>query len=124
MEINKIIAMAFIAITIASCRNKVESGNTEIKTEMVNDITTSTFKVWGNCDMCKETIETSLKAEGISKADWNVDSKILTVSSNAAKITLDQIQKNVASVGYDNDKYKGDDKAYSELPDCCQYDRK
>lgn len=124
MNIIKIIAMACIVITITSCGNKVESENTEIKTEMINDTATSTFKVWGNCDMCKETIETSLKAEGISKADWNVDSKILTVSYDATKITLDQIQKNVASVGYDNDKYKGDDKAYSELPDCCQYDRK
>lgn len=125
MEINKIIAMACIVITITSCGNKVESENAEIKTEMVNDTAaTSTFKVWGNCDMCKETIETSLKAEGISKADWNVDTKILTVSYDATKITLDQIQKNVASVGYDNDKYKGDDKAYNELPDCCQYDRK
>ena len=74
--------------------------------------------------MCKETIESSLKVDGITKADWNVDSKIMTVSYDEKKITLDQIQKNIASVGYDNEKYKGDDKAYSELAGCCQYDRK
>ena len=49
---------------------------------------------------------------------------MLTVEFDTVKISLDQIQKNVASVGYDNEKYKGDDKAYSELADCCQYDRK
>lgn len=82
------------------------------------------FKVWGNCEMCKETIEGSLKVEGIIKADWNVDSKIITVSYDDKKISLDQIQKNIATVGYDNEKYKGDDMAYSELAGCCQYDRK
>lgn len=124
MNTIKIIAIACIAATISSCGDKVESDIIATKTEMVNGTATSTFKVWGNCDMCKETIETSLKVEGISKADWNVDSKVLTVSYDTTKITLDQIQKNVASVGYDNEKYKGDNKAYEELADCCQYDRK
>lgn len=82
------------------------------------------FKVWGNCDMCKGTIETSLKTEGISKADWNTETKMITVSFDSTKITLDKIQKNIAAVGYDNDGYKGDDKAYSELHGCCQYERK
>ena len=35
-----------------------------------------------------------------------------------------KIKKNVAAAGYDNDAYKGDDKAYSNLPECCQYERK
>lgn len=82
------------------------------------------FKVWGNCDMCKGTIETSLKTEGVSKANWNTETKMIAVSFDSTKITLDKIQKNIAAVGYDNDAYKGDDKAYSELPDCCQYERK
>lgn len=124
MSIHKTIATVFIAIAITSCVTKSESEATATKTEVVNGVSTSTFKVWGNCEMCKETIDRSLKVEGVSKADWNVDSKILTVSYDTNKITLDQIQKNVAAVGYDNDKYKGDDKAYHELADCCQYDRK
>ena len=32
--------------------------------------TTANFKVWGNCNMCKETIEGSLKVDGVSKAEW------------------------------------------------------
>jgi copper chaperone CopZ len=74
--------------------------------------------------MCKETIEGSLKVAGISKADWNVDSKIMTVAYDSSKISLDQIQKSIAAVGYDTEKYKGDDKAYHELAECCQYERK
>ena len=119
------ILIACLALTIASCGDKPAAEITkEATTEVANGISTSTFKVWGNCDMCKETIETSLKVDGIIKADWNVDSKIMTVEFDIAKISLDQIQKHIAAVGYDNDTYKGDDKAYSELADCCQYDRK
>lgn len=84
----------------------------------------ATFKIWGNCETCKETIESSLKVKGIAKADWNVDSKMMNVSFDSTKITLDQIEKTVAAVGYDNDKYKGDDNAYKGLPECCQYERK
>lgn len=125
MKLKTILAASFLLVVLTSCsNNKVETENTETATEVVNGITTSTFKVWGNCEMCKETIEGSLKVDGIAKADWNVDSKIITVSYDDKKISLDQIQKNIASVGYDNEKYKGDDKAYGELPGCCQYDRK
>ena len=118
----KYIVVILIAMAVTSCGNKVDTGTN--KTEVVNGITKSTFKVWGNCDMCKETIEGSLKVDGIVKADWNVDSKIMTVEFDSAKISLDKIQKNIPMVGYDNDKYTGDNKAYSELPGCCQYDRK
>ncbi len=124
MKANTILAIIFGFIMCVSCSNKAGSENSVPTTEVVNGITTSTFKVWGNCEMCKETIEGSLKVEGVSKADWNVDSKIMAVSYDEKKISLDQIQKNIASVGYDNLKYKGDDKAYSQLPECCQYERK
>lgn len=122
MNFYKTIATVFIAIAITSCETKSEE--TVTKTEVANGIATSTFKVWGNCEMCKETIEGSLKVDGISKADWNVDTKIITVEFDTAKISLDRIQKNIAIVGYDNEKYKADDKAYSDLAECCQYDRK
>lgn len=124
MNLNIMMAVAFIVLAIGACKNETKSDETMNKTETVNGLATSSFKVWGNCEMCKETIESSLKVEGINKADWNMDTKIVTVNYDNNKITLDQIQKNIASVGYDNEKYKGDDKAYSELPECCQYDRK
>ncbi len=124
MKIVKYITIASIAISIVSCGEKTAAENTTVKTEKISGISTASFKVWGNCEMCKETIETSLKVDGIHKADWNVDTKIMKVEFDTAKISLDQIQKNIAAAGYDNDKYKGDDKAYLDLADCCQYDRK
>ncbi len=84
----------------------------------------NSFKVWGNCEMCKETIESALKTDGVKTAEWNVDSKIMKVSYDTTKISLDAIQQLVAGVGYDNDKYKGKDSAYAALPECCQYLRK
>jgi mercuric ion binding protein len=119
MKILSIISLLFIFVT--SCGNET---STVSKTETVNGITTSTFKVWGNCEMCKETIESSLKAEGISSADWSTESKMISVSYDKKKISLDQIQKNIASVGYDNEKYKGDNEKYASLHGCCQYERK
>ena len=123
MQTIKYILLIVTTLVFLSCGEKIN--DTESKTtSKINGMTLSTFKVWGNCEMCKETIEGSLKTDGIAKADWNVDTKLLTVEFDTAKISLDRIQKNIASVGYDNEKYKGDDKAYSELADCCQYDRK
>lgn len=124
MKTLKFIAIACIAITITSCGTKTSEENNVVSSSTVNGVSSATFKVWGNCEMCKETIEGSLKVDGIAKADWNVDTKIMSVNFDSTKISLDKIQKNIAMVGYDNDKFKGDDKAYSELPDCCQYDRK
>jgi mercuric ion binding protein len=83
-----------------------------------------TFKVWGNCEMCKSTIETSLKQEGIYSADWNVDTKIITLSYDSTRYTSAGLHKFIAAVGYDTDKLRGDDSAYNNLPGCCQYDRK
>lgn len=124
MQIIKYIIVIVTTFVFLSCGEKTNSAESKMTAKTTNGMTSLTFKVWGNCEMCKETIEGSLKTEGITKADWNVDTKILTVEFDTAKISLDQIQKNIASVGYDTEKYKGDDKAYSELADCCQYDRK
>lgn len=112
----------------AACGNKSTTSETQNSTDSVKTsstgMATSQFKVWGNCEQCKETIESSLKVDGILKADWNVDTKRIAVTYDESKINLDQIQKKIAAAGYDNDMYKGDDKAYSNLPDCCQYERK
>lgn len=85
---------------------------------------TVSFKVWGNCDMCKKTIETACETDGVSAKDWNVDSKLMTVTFDTTKISLDAIQQLIAKEGYDNDTYYGDDYAYAKLQECCQYERK
>jgi len=74
--------------------------------------------------MCKETIEGSLKTAGVIKADWNKDTKIMNITYDTLKISLDDIHKRIAGVGYDTEKLKGDDQAYNNLHQCCQYKRK
>lgn len=120
----KQIFLAFALATLAAaCGSKEE--NLTVQTEPVSGSTVrSTFKVWGNCEMCKETIEGSLQLDGVSEADWDMEKKILSVTYDTSKVNLDQVQKNVALAGYDNVKYKGDDKAYENLPECCRYERK
>ena len=85
------------------------------KTEKIN--------VSGNCGMCKKKIETARKVPGVSAADWDKTTKVLTVSYDAGKITNDQVQQKVAAAGYDTPKFKATKEAYEKLDDCCQYDR-
>jgi periplasmic mercuric ion binding protein len=85
---------------------------------------TVSFKVYGNCESCKARIEKAAKVEGVSKADWNVDSKILSLTYNPSKVNTDDIQKKIAAVGHDTEKFRADDKTYKNLPGCCQYERK
>jgi len=82
------------------------------------------FKVWGNCGMCEKTIEKSLKVKGILSAEWNKDSKIITVVFNPKIITLKTIHKKITSVGYDTELETANDEVYNNLHGCCQYTRK
>ena len=85
---------------------------------------TETFKVWGNCGMCEKTIEKSLKINGVSSAEWDKETKIITAVFNPKKVTLLAIHKKIASVGYDTELETASDEVYNNLHGCCQYDRK
>jgi mercuric ion binding protein len=119
----KYLLIAGMVILFAACNNRNSDKNTS-NAAATGTVINSTFKVWGNCEQCKETIENALKLNGVRKADWNTETKQIQVSYDSTKISLDQIQKDIAAAGYDNEKYKGDDGAYGNLPECCQYERK
>lgn len=104
----------------ASCSNSDASKNNQNQLA-VNE---TKFKVWGNCDMCKETIEKSLKVSGVSSSNWNPDTKEIVVKFDSTSISSDEIQKKIAASGYDTEKFKADETAYYHLPECCQYKRK
>ncbi|MEP7321317.1 MAG: heavy-metal-associated domain-containing protein [Saprospiraceae bacterium] len=87
------------------------------------DEVTSSFKVNGNCGMCKKKIETSLRVKGVKKVNWDMKSHELSITYSPDKITLDEIHLRIAAVGYDTDKVKASDEAYAKLDDCCKYDR-
>jgi periplasmic mercuric ion binding protein len=83
-----------------------------------------TIKVWGNCGMCKKTIEKAAKSAGASTASWNEDSKQLKVTYPAAATSGKKIQQAIAKAGYDTQDFTASDTAYNNLHGCCQYDRK
>ncbi|MFN0012972.1 MAG: heavy-metal-associated domain-containing protein [Saprospiraceae bacterium] len=86
---------------------------------------TAQFQVWGNCGMCKRTIETAAKGmSGIQSANWNMDTHQFTVVFDPAQTGVDKVHLAIAAAGYDTDVVKGNDEAYSNLPGCCQYDRR
>lgn len=85
---------------------------------------TDTIKVYGECGMCKSRIQKTLKVDGISAATWDTETKLLTVTYNPKTISNDDIQKKVADIGHDTDKYQTDHNVYDKLPACCQYERK
>ncbi|CAM3783373.1 cation transporter [Flavobacterium gelidilacus] len=82
-----------------------------------------TVKISGNCGMCKKTIEKAGTIEGISKVEWNKETKIATLTYDDTKTNKDEILKRIAKAGYDSELFKAKDKDYDNLPGCCQYDR-
>lgn len=112
----KLVMPVFLGVSIlTSCGNAQESNDS---------LTTAEFKVFGNCGMCEKTIEESLNGQdGIDNADWDKDTKMITVSYYPEKMNEDKIKTKIAGVGYDTDSHRADQSVYSELPGCCQYDR-
>lgn len=85
---------------------------------------TETFKVYGNCNMCKKTIEGALlKKDGVQSKSWDKTTKMLTVTYNSSQISLAQIKQKIADVGYDTDDVKAKDEVYEKLSPCCHYTR-
>ncbi len=80
------------------------------------------IKVSGNCEMCKDRIETASKSvSGVRSAEWSTETKMLHVQFDGAKTNLDAIQKAIANAGHDTEKYKASDAVYKALPECCLY---
>ena len=84
---------------------------------------TDSLMVYGNCSQCKDRIENALKDYGIAKVNWDIDTKMLTVSFDSSKYSLAGIQKQLAEVGHDTKTIKATDAAYNKLPSCCKYER-
>jgi periplasmic mercuric ion binding protein len=82
-----------------------------------------TFKVAGECGMCKKKIEKAAKSAGASYAVWNADSKELTIKYNSTSSNAAKIQQAIAGAGYDTPGYKATEEAYKSLDECCQYER-
>jgi len=82
------------------------------------------IKVKGQCDMCKNRIETAVKSlDGVNSAQWDKSNKSLTVSYDDKKTTTQKIQTSIAMAGHDTEMFSASESGYDKLPGCCQYKR-
>ena len=82
------------------------------------------FKVYGACGMCEARIEKAAKSvDGVDAADWNLETKMLTIEYDSEKVNLDDVHKKIAEAGHDTDKVRAKDGVYKALPACCHFER-
>ena len=118
---------AFSVDAAAQLEGKPSMMNQENNVDDTQRVTSShplseQFKVSGNCSMCKDRIETAAKSvSGVVSAKWSSETKMLQVQFDPAKTSSDAIQKTIALIGHDTEKYKAPDHIYKELPECCLY---
>lgn len=85
---------------------------------------TTGFEVKGNCGMCETRIEKAAgSVEGVSSANWNQETKMLSLSYDESKVNPGDVQKAIAKAGHDTGTHKAEDEVYDKLPACCKYDR-
>lgn len=91
-------------------------------TSALDMLHTETMRVSGNCDMCKDRIESVAVAQAnVRAAKWDKETKKLTLFYADARPDLEAIGKELAKAGHDNDTFTAPDDAYDELPECCHY---
>jgi len=99
-----------LSITLFACGNPNE--------------VTETFHVYGNCMMCEETIENSMKeTPGLFLGDWDRKTKQMKVVYDTTLIDLQTIKEKIAGVGYDMEDIRAEDVVYDNLHKCCKYKR-
>ena len=97
------------------------SFTTTVKAQKAKKTEEITIKTSTQCSMCKERIEKVMAYEkGIISSTLDVDKAIFTVVYKPAKTTPEKIRLAISKTGYDADDVKADEKAYKNLPDCCQ----
>jgi len=80
------------------------------------------FQVKGNCEMCKERIESAARKAGAKAARYSIDNQTLTLETDSGA-PAEVILKTIAEAGHDNEKFKASDEGYESLPACCHYER-
>ena len=102
-----------IAVLLSSVNSFAQIKNTKIET----------VKIYGNCGMCKSTIEKTGNVKNVATVEWNKDTKMATINYDSDKTNKDEILKRIALAGYDSEKFLAPDDVYAKLPGCCQYSR-
>ncbi|MEJ5147073.1 MULTISPECIES: DUF3347 domain-containing protein [unclassified Sphingobacterium] len=89
----------------------------------INNTKTETVNIYGECDMCKKTIEKAGNSKNVAQVEWNVDTKKAIISYDTQKTSREEILKRIALAGYDSEDFLAPADVYIKLPECCQYTR-
>lgn len=100
------------AITFGLCLSVSVQAQSAIDTSLI---------VNGVCGMCESTIEKAAKLDGVEKAEWDKDTKILKLTYQQDRVDLSKIYHSVAASGYDTEYLAAPDSAYQALQSCCMY---
>lgn len=105
--------------------SQTKAATASLRTAAGDDfVQVASIRVYGNCGMCKRTIEGALNdVDGIKEASWDVSTGMLSVAYVSEEVDEDEIKAKVAAVGYDSDTHRAPDEVYSALHACCQYER-
>ena len=111
--------VAMVALTLGGKAQQVTDSLTYTKDGMA----VAKIKTSAVCDMCKETLEKAMAYEkGVKQSDLNVDTKILTITFDPKKTSLETLRIAVTKRGYDADGLAADKNAYDNLNACCKKD--
>ena len=114
-------ALFIIAFMFYDNENKSSQPSPEKIVELMG--TETSFGVKGNCGMCKETIESAANSlDGVITADWNKETKQLSLVYDSQTIDLLSVHEAIANSGYGTELVGYDMDKYENLPLCCKYD--
>ena len=100
-----------LMLSISTCFAEIKNAKVE------------TVHIYGNCSICKSTIETAANVKNVVQVEWNKDTKIAILTYDEKKTNQDEILKRIGLAGYDSDKFLAPDNVYAKLETCCQYER-
>ena len=98
-------------------------GSYVISHAQIKNVITSQVKIYGNCGMCKKTIEKAGNIKNIASVNWDKETKMASISYDTIQTNQDEVLKRIALSGYDSDTFLAPTTVYESLPGCCQYDR-
>ena len=111
----------FLPDLISTDDSETSIDNVEKIVELMG--TETSFGVKGNCGMCKKTIETAANSlNGVIKADWDVQTKQVSLVYDSQIIDLMSIHQAIANSGYGTELVENNMDSYENLPLCCKYD--
>jgi mercuric ion binding protein len=111
--------VAMVALTLGVKAQQITDSLTYTKDGMA----IAKIKTSAVCEMCEETLEKAMAYEkGVKESALDVNSKILTVTFDPKKTSLEKIRLAITKTGYDADGMPADKNAYENLNACCKKD--